>query len=211
MNKKSGLIFSNLVYLLNFLVLIGYFIWYKSGTKLPTYFVFWVWLPYLLFLFLNHYEDGHQNTTRNLARIYLLKKYGINYNNELVKMIQIELIPDSLFLETMIWQISHVTSFVLILFYQGWITALIAELIIPFFCSFLPLFYQSHLRLILKYFRLTDIEKHMRLSLIGVNFLELFVIIEKAVQEKRNPQLWWGEVLKETYITESEANLHSND
>ncbi|MFA5423912.1 MAG: hypothetical protein WC374_08655, partial [Phycisphaerae bacterium] len=79
---------ANLPFIINILVFIGYFIVYNNHTAWPGQFLWWAWLPYVAYLWFDHQADGLQNTTRNIARIYLLRKYGTGYDNNLVTFIQ---------------------------------------------------------------------------------------------------------------------------
>ncbi len=81
---------------------IGYFVYGKHHLAWPQPIIFWAWLPYLVHLFVHNFVDGFQNTTRNIARIYLLEKNGADYDNRLVAPIQIALVPRSMLCVTLL-------------------------------------------------------------------------------------------------------------
>ena len=135
-----------LPYLFVTVILVVYFIWYPQIITWPQSVLAWVWLPYILHVYLHNFVDGLQNTTRNIARIYLIKNYGPNYDMRLIDPVQRTLIPYSMLPVIILWQATHVSSFALLLFYQGWGTALVAEFALTLFGVFIPIRYQSHLR-----------------------------------------------------------------
>ena len=191
------MLLTNVAFLVNTLVFFSYFFWVEDRSLWPDTFVWWAWVPYVLHTYLHLFMDGLQNTTRNIARIYLIKNHGPHYDNRLVEPIQHALIPDSMLPVTIVWQLAHISSFCLLLIFQGWGTALVAELGLMLFGGILPTGYQSHLRRTLGRAELLDSDTSLRLLTAGIDPDRLFAIIKQAIREKRNPQKWWGIVLRD--------------
>jgi len=199
------MLLANIAYLINIIALVGYFVWWPKHTVWPEEVIAWTWLPFFIHVCYHHYADGVQNTTRNIARIYLLKYHGSNYDDNLVVPIQHALIPDSMFKTTIMWQLAHVSSFIILLFYQGWGTALCAEIGLILFAGVLPINYQSHLWRIYGSTKKMDFRNVMALLSVGVFVDKLTSIVHQAAKERKNPQKWWAIVLRETLIAEKES------
>jgi hypothetical protein len=204
---------ANLKYLADIVVFICYFVWYPHRTVWPTTFLWWAWVPFVVHFGLHHFFDGLQNTTRNIARIYLIQNRGPRYDSRLVEPIQHVLIPDSLHPVTILWQLANVTSFALLLFFQGWGTVLVAELgLLLFGGGFpIPLGYQAHLRRLHKQAESLDSTTSFRLLMAGIYPDRLSALIGQAIEEKRNPQRWWGLVLRDALEEEVTNNRIESD
>ena len=187
----------NLPYIANALIFVLYLVFANSHPAWGKPFLWWVWIPYIIHLLCHHFADGLQNTTRNIARIYLIKNRGIQYPNNLVIIIQNILIPKSILPFTIVWIISHIGSFGILLFFQGWGVALIAEFIVLFFSVFIPINYQKHLKLIHKRSQNLDIANTLYLHNMDISINDIATLINEAIDEQKNPQLWWSEVLTE--------------
>ena len=190
---------------------ICYFVWGESHTPWPVTFVWWAWVPYVLHVFLHRFMDGLQNTTRNIARIYLIQNHGLHYDNRLVNPIQNVLIPDSILPVTILWQFAHALSFCLLLFLQGWFTALVAEFALMFFSGILPLSYQSHLKRIHRQAESLDSTTSFRLLMVGIYPKRLSAIISQAIQESKNPQQWWSVILRDAIKEEVTSKPDTGD
>ena len=173
-------------------------------------FLWWAWLPYLAHIWVYHFLDGLQNTTRNIARIYLIKNYGVDYNKCLVVPIQTAMIPDSMWLIFLLWGVVHTGSFTVLLFFQGWGTALVAEFVLIIFGGFIiPINYQPHLKRVYKYLQSFGLIETLTFQIKikefenkhkGVLLIEkLIELLCQAISEQRNPQNWWGVVLRDAY------------
>ncbi len=202
---------ANLVYLINFVIFIYYLVLHSHRTMWPDEFLIYVWIPYILHVYLHHFFDGFQNTTRNIARIYLIQNNGPHYDNRLIEPIQHALISNSMLPVTILWQLIHVFSFSLLLFMQGWGIALIAEFGLMLLGGIIPLGYQSHLRRIHKQVKSLDSTITFRLLSAGINLDRLFTIIDQAIQEKRNPQQWWATVLRNALKEEVTNNSEKSE
>ena len=182
---------SNWPYLVNLVILIGYFSM-RTGpaTAWPQTLIVWAWLPYLVHLYVHNFVDGFQNTTRNIARIYLLETQGKEYEPGRVAPLQIALVPRSMVPVTLIWFAAHIVSFTVLLFFQGWATALVAEGFIIGFGWVFPINYPGHMQRIQKHLQAPDASTSSTLAaddLAGVT-----AIVDRAVRENRNPQEWWA-------------------
>lgn len=183
---------ANWPYCVNILLFIGYFVYGKHHVAWPQPIIFWAWLPYLVHLFVHNFVDGFQNTTRNIARIYLLEKNGAGYDNRLVAPIQIALVPRSMLRVTLLWFAAHIASFAVLLFYQGWATALTAEICLIGFGWIFPINYQAHMQRIHKHALDQDIGENASPQSTGVDLKGVTGVVERAIKEKRNPQEWWA-------------------
>ena len=178
---------ANWPYVVNIALLIGYFIFRKNQMIWPQPVIVWAWLPYLAHLFVHNYVDGFQNTTRNIARIYLLETQGRNYDPGLVAPIQVAMAPRSMLPVTLTWFAAHIISFAVLLFFQGWGTAIAAEIVLICFGWVFPINYQAHLKRIRKHISGQDPAPASAVDLEGVAN-----VVGRSIQEKRNPQEWWA-------------------
>lgn len=197
----------NIAYILNAIILIVYFFLSEDNSIWPNKFNLFVWLPYLANVYLDHFFDGLQNTTRNIARIYLIQQEGINYNRSQIEPIQHLLIPDAMFLRSILWLIVHVLSFTLILLFQGWGTALVAEVALAILGGFIPINYQAHLRRIQQNLPKAISSKGLVTQMtIGIVPQKLQELIDHGIAERKNPQRWWAEVLQKVSIDSQNKN-----
>jgi len=192
-SSENTMLAAKLPYLFNILIFIGYFVFYRDGKTWPDQFLWWAWLPYIAHVWFHHFADGLQNTTRNIARIYLIKNHGVDYDRRLVVPIQTALTPDSMLPIVILWVAVHIGSFTTLLFFQGWAIALVAEFVLIIFGGFFPINYQAHLKRVYKYVQ----KKSLAFQMAGVSTEELTELLGQAISERRNPQLWWGIVLRD--------------
>ena len=181
---------ANWPYLVNIALFIGYFIFRKDQTAWPDPIVVWAWLPYLAHLFIHNFVDGFQNTPRNIARIHLLETRGKDYDNAHVAPIQIALVPRSMVPVTLVWFAIHIISFAVLLFYQGWATALAAEFFLIGFGWIFPINYPGHLKRIRKH--LNDSNRLAASQVPDADLENVAEIVNRAIKENRNPQEWWA-------------------
>lgn len=181
---------------MNIAVLIGYLIFSEERTAWTGSLVAWAWIPFLAHVILTNFLDGVQNTTRNIARIYLLKTDGLTYDQNLAGHIQKVLIPHSTALPTIFWQLASILSFATLLLFQGWLPAVGAHVTFAALGGFLPLRPQSHLRRIQDNLENSlDPREISPLLARGVSVLTLHDLVSQAIEERRDPQEWWGEVM----------------
>jgi hypothetical protein len=190
----------------NVLILIIYSFTATARAAWPSEFVLWPWLAFVGYLALDHFFDGQQNTARNIARIYMLRQFGARYDEYLFKEIWVALIPSITAPLFILHNLSQVASFLALLMFQGWATAVCAHASLFFLGFVIPIYYRPHLKLLQTWFRLS-LNDRETLSLIvhGVDLLSLQRLIDEAVNENRNPQKWWGQVLLECQIREVES------
>ncbi len=192
---------TNLGFIINLIILTVYFIIAKDTHAWPSKIIIWAWSPLVAYLGLYHYFDGVQNATRNIARIYLLQRDGLNYSKEDLKLIWDALIPNVYRPLELLWHLCDVTSFACLLLLQGWATVLVAHAIIIFFGWLIPINYHRHLKIIRSAFPVTlSVEQRHALLWHGFGrneLRELRTLLRQAIKEHRNPQRWWGEVWNE--------------
>lgn len=107
-----------------------------------------------------------------------------------------------------LWVAVHIGSFTTLLFFQGWAMALVAEFVLIIFGGFFPINYQAHLKRVYKYVQ----KKSLASQMAGVSTEELTELLGQAISERRNPQLWWGIVLRDAAqeIVEGEVTNSSD-
>lgn len=148
---------------------------------------------------LHHFFDGVQNATRNIARIYLLERDGLNYSHATMQQVWQALIPTAYMPLMMLWNLSTVASFACLLLLQGWATAIIAHTAIVLFGGLVPINYQRHLeRIQLSFPQTLSPQEVAKLAYLGISPISLRLLIDRAVYERCDPQKWWGEVMLDT-------------
>jgi hypothetical protein len=168
---------------------------FNSGERPETWpdtLIWWAWLPYAAHILLHNFVDGFQNTTRNIARIHLLKTQGEHYDHRLVATIQTALVPRFMLPVTLCWFAAHVGSFAVLLFFQGWGTAVVAEAVLILLGWALPVNYQAHLRRIQTHGAAGPAVAIATLETAGVPLNEIIGLVDRAIDNERNPQEWWA-------------------
>jgi hypothetical protein len=120
------------------LITLAYLIFYSPKQAWTGSFIWYAYLFVIPSVLLTFYFDGVQDTVRNISRIYLLRKYGLSYDNVLFERIRDGLISERLMFRTLAWRFLENFSFFVILFIQGWLIAVIVELL-----CFLSLFLRT--------------------------------------------------------------------
>jgi hypothetical protein len=197
---------ANLPLFVNILIFVAYFfVTGEESMAWPDRFVVWPWLLFGLHVYLHHFFDGLQNAARNIVRIYLIREYGPHYQRQLVTPIQTALVPDSVLPAMIIWWLSHIGSFAGILFFQGWGTALVTELSLMIFGGLIPIHYAGHLRRLRRHAAQADVQTSLAFTMSGVSIRGVADVAEQALLEGRDPQQWWGAVLRDAIIQERAA------
>jgi hypothetical protein len=191
---------ANMPLIINAVIFICYFIFFSNRRAWPEHIIYWTWISFIIHVFCHHFAYGLQNTTRNIARVHLIKRDGIEYDQKLIVPIQTALVPDSMLPITILWQTAHIGSFALLLFFQGWATALVAEFIVLFIVGFFPINYQSHLKRVQKHTQNIKFNETFGLLMMGVMIDELIQVTEQAIEEKRNPQQWWATEIRDATL-----------
>lgn len=202
---------ANVQHIVNILIFIGYFIFWKERTAWPEHFVLWPWLSYVVHVCLHHFAGNLQNTTRNIARIYLIQEYGPHYDSRLVVPIQAALVPDAMFPFTLLWVTIHIGSFVALLFVQGWATALVAGFALWIFSGFIPDSYSGHLKRVRDHVATLSSNKSLNLRIAGISPTGLAAITDQALREARDPQEWWASVRQEALEKEIEEEVSNSN
>lgn len=171
------------------------FVYFNTAHPRPVWpenIILWAWLPYVLHAVLHNFIDGFQNTTRNVARITLIQTSGRNYDHSRVAPIQMALVPSFMAPVTLAWFAVHIGSFAVLLYYQGWGTALGAEIALVLLGWVLPIHYLFHLKQISSVANNAAFEDSSLLREAGVSPGAVRAVVAKAFEMKRNPQEWWA-------------------
>jgi len=123
----------------------------------------------------------------------------MDYDKRLVISIQTAMIPDSMRPIIILWSVVHIGSFTVLLFFQGWGTVLVAELVLIIFGGFIPINYHPHLKRVYKYLQSLGLKKRLAFEMEGISVEKLTELLCQAISERRNPQLWRGIVLRDVY------------
>lgn len=199
---------SQLGCLLNPILLVLYLLLSDHRQAWPEQFLPLAWVPFAIYGYAVHFFDGVQNTSRNIARIYMLEKFGPGYDEKLFRLAQESLIPDNLGSRFLLWQIAGVVSFGVLLVFQGWLSALVAHAALFALGWVVPINYRRHLLRIQRDLAMPKAE-FMQLATAGLSSAELRQLVDQAVAERRNPQRWWGEVLAR--VTSDAVSRQSGD
>jgi hypothetical protein len=175
-----------LTYVLTLLLLIAYSVSASHRTAWPQQFVLCAWLPYVAYVFLHHFADGVQNTSRNIARVYLIQTHGSHYDPRLVTPIQSALVPDSMLPLAALYLAAHVASFAVLLLVQGWATVLVAEFGLILLGGLIPIRYTGHLRRLRDCARNVDTTTFLALMVRGISLQRLADIADQALRERRD-------------------------
>jgi len=120
-----GRTFANFELVLSLLIFVGYFLFAPDRTAFVGTFLPLAWLPFVVMLFAQSSVDRSQWTAMRAARMILLDRYA-RIDSALARAIQLVLIPHRTAGAMAIYQVMFVISFAVLLFYQGWATALLA-------------------------------------------------------------------------------------
>ncbi len=179
-------------YISKLLVLLAYQFIRDKNMMLPDTFVLWVWIAYIVNVFLIHYCRGTLNITRNITRIYLNNKSGVN--DKKIANKPYALLPHSTQYIGLLWIALRLFSFLWILLYQGLILGICAEILIFIILAILPVQYNSHLRNIYKHIGESESKKSKEIIKAGFDLGEVKSIFEKAINENINPHVWWLDI-----------------
>ncbi|MCF7920050.1 MAG: hypothetical protein K9N06_09080 [Candidatus Cloacimonetes bacterium] len=175
------------------LILFFVFLFFNNKRMLlPDTFVVWVWVLYIANIFLSYYTLGLMHTEKDITRIFLSRKS--RESNKLVRKMYSALLPHSMFFTCVIWRALEIFSFVWILRYQGLILGVCSEILLFIIIAILPIQYNSNLRNIYKPLGESGSKKSKELTEAGFDFEEVKSIVEKAINEKIDPHVWWLEI-----------------
>ena len=158
-------------------------------------FPIWVWVVFASCLAVRRYADGLQNTTRNLARIVLLKMNESDEQFQRVASMQILLTPNSASVIGIIWMGLSIAAFASLLFFGGWLLGILG-VVLPVlgFPWFLPIFYGFHMKSVRNYVFSRKPQKIMEFMQIGVMFPHIEDVLTEGVEDKKDPQEWWADL-----------------
>lgn len=182
-----------------YVVIIGLLVFYFSSHSprmvWPDEIVFWAWPPYVVHLLLHNFVDGFQNTTRNIARIVLIRDSGKDYDPGRVAPIQMALVPAYMAPVTLVWFAVHIGAFAVLLYFQGWGTAVVAEVALAVFGWVLPIHYLFHLGRLAQRVDDPGFADSALLGAAAVSPADVRQVVVRALKEKRNPQEWWAALM----------------
>jgi hypothetical protein len=182
-------------------VIIGLVVYYYNTVDhrlvWPDTIILWAWLPYVAHVLLNNFVDGFQSTTRNIARITLIRTTGKDYDPRRVSPIQMALVPSYMTPVTVAWFAVHIGSFAVLLYFQGWGTALAAEIALILLGWVFPIHYTFHLKRILKHTDDAGFADSRLLTEAEVSPGAVKDVVAAALAQKRNPQEWWATLVND--------------
>lgn len=129
--RVNSRLLASIELILSALILVGYFLFAPERSALASAFVPLAWVPYVLMIATFAYLDRHQWTALRLARMVLLERHG-KIDHDTAQDIQTVLIPNRVAPFMPLYQILFVSAFAVLLFYQGWLTAIVAFTLILF-------------------------------------------------------------------------------
>jgi hypothetical protein len=204
---SKNMAMASVPFLINTLLFIGYFMIWNNHRVWPEQFLFWAWLPFVAYICLDRFVDGFQNVTRNIARIYLIQDLGLDYDRRFIPKTQDILTPNFLGIIAFLWLVADIGAFALLLFYQGWGTALVARFGLMIIGMIIQPGYGIHLKIVQ-----SELIYRMSRSWEAVNgrentylesklIFQLGELVNQALREGRNPQHWWIMVRREAQQT----------
>ena len=154
------------------------------------------WSVFATYVVVTQFADGQQNSTRNLARVLLIRKFGTNYDSRLISPLQHVMMPEWFTIVGLVYWLLGVASFGLLLFTEGWkvaVPTMVGYLVLG---AILPVFYRANLLLIHRSARLQLVKALASGRLPSdISAGEVYAVIREAVEQKKNPQRWWAEEL----------------
>lgn len=155
----------------------------------------WVWGVYVSYIIVRRYADGLQNTTRNLARIVLLKMNESDDQFQRVASMQILLTPNFASFIGVFWMALSIGAFASMLIYGGWLLGFLG-VVLPIlgFPWFLPIFYGYHMKSVKKYVSSRKPQKIMEFMELGVMFPHVEDVLVEGVEKNKDPQEWWADL-----------------
>jgi hypothetical protein len=180
-------------YLLKAILIIVFFFSDKM-ILLPETFILWVWLIYIINVYLTFYNLGYARTATAITRIYLSRRP--EETDRKVQRMYSTLIPSSMFAIGIIWSALRILSLLVILFYQGLVLGLCAEILLFLLIAILPVQYKSQLSNIHKQFGKPELKILKTREEAGFVTEDVKSIVEKAISDKIDPHKWWLEIKK---------------
>ncbi len=152
---------------------------------------------YAVFAVLHMFAFSIQETTRQLARIYLLQKSGIGYDERLIPRYQVNLTPNWTVPLTPFYLGTYIASFPLLLFNYGWEVAIIAHVLAHVFLIWIPIPYWAFMPSVRKHLdRKSKMEKFEAL-VEGFDTERFKTLIDESLKEQKNLADWWTDLMLE--------------
>ena len=147
-----------------------------------------------------------QDTTRQLVRIFLLRRSGVGYDDGLLPVYQLKMTPNWTVPMAPLYMGVHIASFVLLLFSLGWGVAIGAHVAAHFVLSWIPSPYTIFLPSIRNHLqRQSEMTKFMAFTE-GFDTDGFVDLIDEALKTRRNLADWWAKLLWEKTAEQVEAN-----
>lgn len=187
-----------LPYAANLVMLVVYFCLSRPHplfdfSTVPT----WPIMIFALFAVLHVLAFSVHDTTRQLVRIYLLRKSGVGYDDGLLPAYQLKLTPNWTVPVGAIYMVSHLASFGLLLFAFGWGAAVAAHVAAHAVLTWIPIPYALFLPSIRRHLaRASETDKFIAF---GEGFYTdgFKNLIDEALTNRRNLGEWWAQLLRE--------------
>jgi len=198
---------SILPYAANAIVLIVYF-FLDRPHPIADFSAISIWpiVAFALFLVTHVVAFSMQDTTRQLVRIYLLRRSGVGYDDGLLPVYQLKMTPNWTVPMALLYMGVHVASFVLLLFSLGWGVAIGAYVAAHFVLLWIPIPYALFLPSIRNYLqRQSEMKKFMALTE-GFDTDGFVALIDEAIKTRRDLADWWAKLLWEKTTEQVETN-----
>lgn len=197
---------ANVEVILSALVLLGYFLFAPTRPAFAPNFAPLAWIPYILMLAAFAYLDRHYWATLRISRMVLLER-NEKIDNGIVQDIQTVLIPNRVAPFMPLYQILFVTAFSALLFYQGWLTAILAfavallwGLVTAAAASLFPaasaVADRRSLKAIRKCLERRTLPKPGEIIIPGISRLELLFAVDEALQHPLGLQTQYMDSLR---------------
>ncbi|MCF7855658.1 MAG: hypothetical protein K9N51_12730 [Candidatus Pacebacteria bacterium] len=198
---------SILPYVANAIVLIVYFFLDRPHpiadfSAIPI----WPILAFVVFLVTHVAAFSVQDTTRQLVRIFLLRRSGVGYDDGLLPVYQLKMTPNWTVPMAPLYMGAHVASFVLLLFSLGWGVAIGAHVAAHFILSWIPIPYALFLPSIRNHLQRQSEMKKLMAFTEGFDTDGFLALIDEAIKTRRNLGDWWAKLLWEKTAQQVEAN-----
>lgn len=138
-----------------------------------------------------------QDTTRQLVRIFLLRRSGVGYDDGLLPVYQLKMTPNWTVPMAPLYVGAHVASFVFLLFSLGWGVAIGAHVVAHFILLWIPIPYALFLPSIRNHLqRQSEMTKLMAFTE-GFDTDGFVALIDEAIKTRQNLGDWWAKLLWE--------------
>ena len=142
----TGLMFKDYLFYLVYIIIFALCLVFQPNPRFWNFkLLHWVWLIYILYLFLDYYIIGYENTINYIDQLFALRKYkSAQVSNSISS--QFEIMPGSTLYISILWILVKYILFTLLIIYQGWGIALLIFVVSSIFIEFLPVNVDRHLK-----------------------------------------------------------------